>query len=249
MLLAVIADLHANLPALEAVLVEIKELRPDLILCLGDIVGYNAEPANTIDLLRETTKYVVAGNHDVDTISQNSVAGTNKDAQLVLSWTKENLLEKHLSYLANLPNKIIYENEFVGAHGCYLNDTHINGYVTSSMLEENLKSLLNRSNWPTIAFCGHTHIALVGWLENDLCIENNAKEPITWPKHARAVIINPGSVGQPRDEDIRASFALVDLTKRKITIKRVSYDIERTISAINQANLPIKLADRLRKGR
>ncbi len=177
------------------------------------------------------------------------MAGTNIEAQLVLQWTKENLSQENLSYLASLPNKIIYPREFVAVHGCYLNDTHINGYVTSSMLENNLRAILSRSNWPTIAFCGHTHISLVGWLENEICIENRGKEPITWPKHARAVIINPGSVGQPRDEDCRSCFALVDIAKRKITIKRVSYDIEKTIDAIKQANLPSKLADRLRKGR
>lgn len=249
MLLAVIADLHANLAALEAVLNEIKIIKPDLILCLGDIVGYNAEPADTIELLKDTTTYVVAGNHDVDTISQNPKPGTNTEAQLVLRWTKENLSTEHLSYLANLPNKIIYSNEFIGVHGCYLNDTHINGYVTGSMLEYNLNAILSKSTWPTIAFCGHTHVALAGWLEHETCIEKTIKEPVIWPKHAKAILINPGSVGQPRDEDCRASFALVDTVKRQITVKRVSYDIERTIDAIKKANLPSRLADRLREGR
>lgn len=248
MLLAVIADLHANLAALEAVLGEIKTIKPDILLCLGDIVGYNAEPTTTIDLLKDNTTYVVMGNHDFDTVTQTPRPGTNREAQLVLQWTKENLSTEHVSYLSNLPNKFIYPNEFIGVHGCYLNDTHINGYVTGSMLEYNLKTIV-KSDWPTLAFCGHTHVPLAGWLEYETCIENQIKETVIWPKHAKAILINPGSVGQPRDEDCRASFALVDTVKRKITVKRVSYDIERTIAAIKKANLPTKLADRLREGR
>lgn len=249
MLLAVIADLHANLSALEAVLGEIQKIKPDLILCLGDIVGYNAEPNETINLLKETTNFVVAGNHDAEVTNQNFTPGTNQEAQLVLQWTKNTLSEENLSYLTNLPNKIIQQKDFVAVHGCYLNDTHINGYVTSSMLENNLLAILKRSDWPRLAFCGHTHVALIGWLENEICLENKAKEAFTWPKQARAVIINPGSVGQPRDEDPRASFALIDTEKRKVIIKRISYDIEKTILAIKNAHFPLKLADRLLKGR
>lgn len=248
MLLAVIADLHANLTALLAVIAEIKKFKPDLILCLGDIVGYNAEPAETIELLQETTNFVLAGNHDTDTLNLVPTNGTNKEAKLVLQWTKDTLSNKHLTYLASLPNKIVYENQFIAVHGCYLNDYHINGYVTSSMLESNLLAIINK-DWPRLAFCGHTHVGLAGWVENDVCIENKLKMPTAWPKHAKAVLINPGSVGQPRDEDNRAAYALVDINKRQITVNRVSYDIERTILKIHQAGLPNKFAERLREGR
>lgn len=248
MRMAVIADVHANLPALEAVLVAIRAESVDAIVCLGDLVGYNSEPAACVEILRDTSDFVVMGNHDLDVVRLVSHPGTNSTASLVQSWTRTQLDASALGYLGSLPNIVVEPGEFVAVHGCYLNDTHVNGYVTSTMLEENLEAIARREDWPALAMCGHTHAPLCGWLERSGCIEVRMHEPVVWPASAHAVLINPGSVGQPRDRDARAAFALVDTAARRAEVRRIAYDVERAATAIEASGLPPQLASRLREG-
>ncbi|MBI4751954.1 MAG: metallophosphoesterase family protein [Acidobacteria bacterium] len=248
MRLAVLSDIHSNIAALEAVVEAIDRLSPDEIVCLGDIVGYNAQPGECIRLIQNITPMVIAGNHDRDIVSGMAIQGTNKSAYLVQNWTRLHLQEDELNYLASLPGHLV-QPEYVAVHGCYLNTTYVNGYVTSTMLEENLQAVCERPTWPRLALCGHTHVPMCGWLEGTGCIEPRFPQSVRWPGSARVVLINPGSVGQPRDLDPRASFALVDTELRTLEIHRVVYDVERTIEAIKQAHLPIELAERLRIGR
>lgn len=248
MRLVVLSDIHSNIAALEAVVEAIDRLSPDEIVCLGDIVGYNAQPGECIRLIQKVTPLVIAGNHDRDIIAGMAIQGTNKTAQLVQNWTRLHLQDDELNYLASLPSHLV-RPEYVAAHGCYLNTTYVNGYVTSTMLEENLQAICERPTWPRLALCGHTHVPMCGWLEGTACIEPRFPQSVRWPGNAQVILINPGSVGQPRDLDPRASFALVDTELRTLEIHRVVYDVERTIEAIKQAHLPIELAERLRIGR
>lgn len=248
MRLAVLSDIHSNIAALEAVAEVIDRLSPDEIICLGDIVGYNAQPSECVRLIQNLTPLVIAGNHDRDIISGMALQGTNKAAHLVQDWTRQHLNDEELTYLASLPSHCV-QPEYVAAHGCYLNTTYVNGYVTSTMLEENLHAICERATWPRLAFCGHTHVPMCGWLEGTGCIEPRSPQSVRWPASAQVVLINPGSVGQPRDLDPRASFALVDTQAHTLEIHRVPYDIDRTIEAIQQANLPVELGERLRIGR
>ena len=249
MRLAILSDIHANLPALEAVLEALEGLSPAALVCLGDLVGYHAEPAACIRLIRQRASVVIAGNHDYDTARQDHALGTGSVARQVQRWTREQLSAEELSYLAGLPSHHIEPGAYVAAHGCYLNTFYVSGYVTSTMLEANLRALEQNPLWPRLGLCGHTHAPLVGWLEAGRCEERRLTAPARWPSTAGAVLLNPGSVGQPRDGDPRASFAVVELEERTITIHRVPYDLERTARALRDARLPEELIDRLREGR
>jgi predicted phosphodiesterase len=250
MRVAVIADVHANAVALREVADAVDALRPELVVCLGDLVGYNAEPSAAIALVRRLAHVVVAGNHDRDVVSAAAVPGTRAAALEAQAWTRRSLSGEELAYLARLEARVVSPAGFVAVHGCFLNDTHVRGYVTSTMLEDNLRAIAARADGPRVAFCGHTHVPMCGYLGADgACVEVTTAGTATWPADARAVLINPGSVGQPRDGDTRASFAVVDLAARSATFERVAYPVEDAARAILDAGLPACLADRLREGR
>jgi predicted phosphodiesterase len=249
MRLAVLADVHANLAALEAVLAAVDQAQVDRVVCLGDLVGYNAEPAECVARIRASADVVVAGNHDRCVTLAGDTRGINEIALAVNEWTRAQLDPDLLHYLASLPARHIEPDRFVAVHGCFLNDTHVNGYVTGTMLQANLEALVARAEWPHIGFCGHTHMPMCGWFVGPSAIESSLASPVQWPASAKAVLVNPGSVGQPRDGDLRASFAIVDLAERSAEVRRVAYDIERSVAAIARAGLPDVLGKRLREGR
>lgn len=246
MRLAVIADVHANAHALRAVLAEVRARSFDQVLCLGDIVGYNAHPSACIELL-DGRATVIAGNHDVDVTRQSTTRGTTVVAAVAQAWTRSALAPDELAWLEALPRRVVVEGSHVGVHGCFLNDSYINGYVSSTMLEANLTAVVTRG-LPPVALCGHTHVAMVGFLSEERCVEVYQPSEVEWPADARAVLVNPGSVGQPRDGDTRASYAEIDTTRRVARIVRVPYDVEAAACAVEMAGLPSQLAARLREG-
>jgi diadenosine tetraphosphatase ApaH/serine/threonine PP2A family protein phosphatase len=164
-------------------------------------------------------------------------------------WTALQLEDAHLGYLDSLPGRVVWDDAFVALHGCYLNDSHVSGYVTGTMLEANLQRIADRGNWPRLAFCGHTHIPMCGWLAGGECVDERAAGRLEWPADANAVLINPGAVGQPRDGDPRAAYAMVDTTRRSVEFIRVAYDVGAAQAAIRDASLPDTLAERLAEGR
>ncbi len=250
MRLALIADVHANLPALEAVLEALSGLRFDRLLCLGDLVGYNAQPSECVARVRAAAHDTVAGNHDVDVTLARPAAGTNAAARVAQEWTRARLAPDDLAWLAALPRIVTLPGRAVAVHGCYLNDTHVSGYVTGTMLEANLLAVESKPAWPRVAFCGHTHVPMCGWLEAGGAVEARLDgQTVRWPENARAVLVNPGAVGQPRDGDPRAAFALIDLEARALELRRAAYDVERAARAVVDAGLPVELAERLREGR
>jgi predicted phosphodiesterase len=247
MRIAVIADVHANVAALDAVLDRIARERVEATICLGDLVGYNAEPGPCIDRLRAVCTTIVAGNHDRDCLHAPQ-PGTTKAARQVIDWTREQLDDDHRGYIAGLP-ALVRTAHYVAAHGSYLSEVYVSGYVTSTMLEKNLAAIAGRDGWPVLAMCGHTHVPMFGWWDGIAVHESKLAAPDTWPRNARAVIVNPGSVGQPRDGDPRASYAVIDLEARALHVARVAYDIERTCEANARAGIPDELSARLREGR
>jgi predicted phosphodiesterase len=249
MRLAVLSDIHANKPALEATLEEASREKPDLYLCLGDLVGYNAEPSACVSMIRERMDIVIAGNHDYDIARNTESIGTNKAARQVQQWTRAALSAAELAYLDSLPRRWVEPGRFVAVHGCYLNEGHVTGYVTSTMLSANIKAIMAHADWPRIGFCGHTHAPICAWLEGSREVQADTAGRVRWPSSALGVLLNPGSVGQPRDGDPRASFALVDLEARTFEVRRVSYDIKRAAQAIFNEGLPESLAARLYEGR
>ncbi len=247
--LALIADVHGNLAALEAVTAALSRLRHGPLVCLGDVVGYGAQPAECVDALRALGCQLVLGNHEHDVMASESAPLTDERARHVHAFTRRALDDTSTAWLAAQPN-LLTEPTFMAAHGCYLNDDHFYGYVTSAMLRDNLEAVAVRASWPKVAFCGHTHAAMCGWLGADGGVEElPGRGTITWPRTARAVIVNPGSVGQPRDRDARASFAIVDVPARQVVFHRVSYDVTATAAAILAAGFPPSLATRLFEGR
>jgi predicted phosphodiesterase len=247
--IALFSDVHGNLAALEAVLGAVAAAAPDRVLCLGDVVGYYPDPAACIARVREAAHATVAGNHDVDTLREEAAPGSSDLARRVQAWTRERLGEADRRWLAGLPARWLDPAGLVAVHGCYLNETHTTGYVTSTMLPKNLAAVAAREGWPRVACCGHTHAPMVGWLDGGGCHEPRPQGTLVWPAAAAAVLINPGAVGQPRDGDPRASWALVDLAARTVEVRRVPYDLERTLAALSRAGLPEALAERLRAGR
>jgi predicted phosphodiesterase len=251
MRVALLADVHANAHALEAVLAAVEVARVDRVICLGDLVGYNAEPAVCVERLRATCDVVVAGNHDRDVVLGQPLQGTSVTAREVQAWTRKALGEEHLAYLAGLPSHVVDASGLVAAHGCYLSETYVSGYVTSTMVEANLRAIAARTAWPrpTIALCGHTHAPMCAWLTAHGVDEGRLAATTRWPRDVKAVLINPGSVGQPRDGDPRAAFAIVDVEARTVEPMRVAYDVAGASARVQQAGLPASLAARLLEGR
>lgn len=247
MRLAVIADVHANAAALDATLAVIEARGVDATVCLGDLVGYNAEPAACVERVLEACDVVVAGNHDRDCLHV-AQAGTHKVARLALDWTREQLSPAQRAAVAALP-AVAIGADYVAAHGSYLSEIYVSGYVTSTMLEKNLVAIARRPGWPRVALCGHTHVPMLGWWDGETVHESPLRAPEAWPETAASVLVNPGSVGQPRDGDPRAAFALLDLDARRAEIVRVPYDLDHACAAIARAGLPLELAARLREGR
>lgn len=249
MRLAVLADLHSNLHALEAVERSITSHGVDALVVLGDLVGYNAKPEQTVDWVRGRSAIAVAGNHDRDVTRDKQRAGTGRAATIAQAWTRTQLSDESLDFLSNLPNIHVEQDEFVAVHGCYLNPEHYYGYVTSTMLANNLESIWQDPALPELAFCGHTHMPLVGWIRHGEVHEFIPRQRTNWPRDADAVLLNPGAVGQPRDGDARACWALVDTAARWLELHRDEYPIDSATRAILDASLPEELAQRLVTGR
>jgi len=248
--IAVIADVHANATALASVLDSIRGVGAQGLVCLGDVVGYNAEPEECVRLLRAHADLTVVGNHDLGALGMDSIQGTSTPARAVQAWTHQRLDESSRDWLAALPARAIVGGEIVAVHGCYMNDLHYTGYVTSTMLPSNLEAIASRPEWPVVALCGHTHAPMCGWLRGDVCDEPPLDDKgVSWPADADAVLLNPGSVGQPRDGDPRAAWLLLDLAARRAQLFRVPYDVESAAGAIADAGLPLEHASRLREGR
>ena len=249
MKLIVIADIHANLSALEAVLADARRFDVDQVVCLGDLVGYNAQPRQCLMLIQMYADVVVAGNHDQNVCGTlEPLVGTNSVALQAQIWTRAQLSDSELSYLAGLPNKHVQGDEYIAVHGCYLNEFHVNGYVTETMVPANLAAIAQHPDWPRLGFCGHTHIPLLAWLHGAGVVTANPQVGVDWPADAGAILLNPGSVGQPRDYDPRAAYAYVDTVERRAEVRRVAYDVDATVAAFRGTGLPPSVWERLYRG-
>lgn len=228
---------------------KIVEERVDRVICLGDIVGYNAYPSECIALVESHCDRIVMGNHDRESAGREPTVGTSSVARSAQEWTQARLNADEIGWLNGLPNKDLDREWYIAVHGCYLNPEHINGYVTQTMLAANLKAIVADSGWPGVAFCGHTHVPMLAWMQAGEVFDTVPSGDHRWPQEAQAVLINPGSVGQPRDFDPRAAFAVVDLASRSMVQHRIEYDVDKAAEAVSAAGLPESLGSRLRTGR
>lgn len=240
---AIIADIHANLDAFTTVLGDIEQKGGvDEMWCLGDVVGYGPEPSQCIELLRRYNPICVAGNHDWAAIGKFDTSFFNPLAAAALQWTAEQLSPDDIQYLENLPVTLEKE-DFTLVHGSPMEP--IWEYVISTGI-----AARNFAFFQSL-FClvGHSHVPIVYKEEDGSCLPVTLSPDIGMVLGSSRMIINPGGVGQPRDGDPRASYAIYDSESRVFRLHRIPYDISATQDKMMQAGLPIHLITRLKYGR
>ena len=238
----VFGDVHGNLHALQAVLQAYETERIDTYLCTGDLVGYGAFPKECIDLVRDKCAQVVAGNHDFAVCGRLTLEFFNSYAKSAVLWTREALPKKDLDYLRSLPLMVQVDDDVTLAHATVY-DAHTFDYIqTQYDAHLSLQEL-----GTACGFVGHSHIPITFALKNE--VVSWTMEPTIDLDTCEKVLVNVGSVGQPRDENPLAAYSILDTEERKIWIKRVAYDIDGAVAAIAKHNLPDILGERLRLGK
>ena len=242
MRILLISDIHANLAAFQAVL-DITKGKWDKIWCLGDIVGYGPDPNECVQLLQEHDHLTLTGNHDWAALGRIDIETFNADAKQAIQWTADQLTPENRSYLESKPPLLIIDS-FTLAHGSPRYPVW--EYITDSFLAwENFDYF----NTP---FClvGHTHYPVVFEQDEEygaLGYHADYENPIQLISPKR-VIINPGSVGQPRDSDARAAYGLLNLETLVWQHHRVPYDVAATQTRMIRHKLPNRLIARLQYG-
>ena len=238
----IFGDIHGNLHALEAVLAQYEQESIDTYLCTGDLVGYGAFPTECTDTCRELCQDIVAGNHDHAACDKLPLDFFNSYAKAAVLWTRETLTESHLEYLRALPLMATDGPDVTISHAT-IYDPHTFDYIqTQYDAHLSLQELTT-----TCGFVGHSHIPITFYLKDGSV--NWTMEPTIDLETCEKVLVNVGSVGQPRDDNPQAAYAVFDTEARKIWIKRVDYDIDAAVAAIEENGLPKILGERLRLGK
>jgi diadenosine tetraphosphatase ApaH/serine/threonine PP2A family protein phosphatase len=237
---ALISDIHGNLDALEAVFENLKDEKIDQWVCLGDVVGYGANPEQCVEAVREKGCITIAGNHDFAAIGKVDTEFFNPYAKKSIEWTTANLSEDAKHYLRNLPLKLVV-GDFTISHGTIHNPQNF-GYISTNW--DVIMSLQEMSTH--IGFLGHSHVPVTFFESEPL---SYTLENIIQVGSLR-VIANIGSVGQPRDGNPKASFAIYtnEGEEKSIEVRRIDYDIAAAQAKILKAGLPEILAERLALG-
>ena len=239
----VLGDIHSNLSALQAVLTELASEGVGTILSVGDVVGYGAAPRECLTLLRDSGVRVVKGNHDAATVGELSTLLFNNYARQAVEWTQSVLTDEELRWLAELPYLIELEHCAVG-HGTYDHPERFDYVRTTTDADASLDQMQ-----VPVCFVGHTHVPVTLMrLNEDPNRTAYTRESYIELSDCSRAIVNVGSVGQPRDEDPRAAYAIYDTETETVEIRRVEYDIYREAARIRAAGLAGALADRLYLG-
>jgi predicted phosphodiesterase len=244
MKIALISDIHANIEALESVLSDIEARSVDEILCLGDIVGYGANPNECIELVKKSCSLVLLGNHDAAAVGMLSTQHFNIHAKIAIEWTSDNLKKSSRDYLLTLPlkeNK--FSHTFVHATPYEPNMWY---YITS--LEE---AAFNFQFFDTtFCFVGHTHIPIVIVLEQEKEVYVHPGESLEYRALANVrFLINVGSVGQPRDRNSNSCYGILDTDAKIFTYYRIPYDVPKAQAKMRKIKMPEFLITRLEEGR
>jgi diadenosine tetraphosphatase ApaH/serine/threonine PP2A family protein phosphatase len=240
MRVAVISDVHANYHALEAVLKEIDAAHVEVVWCLGDTVGYGPRPNECCEVVRDRAGHCLVGNHDLVVLGELAVGDFNDEAAAAAMWTRDVLTPESSAFLASL--KPFGEVEGVDLFHASARDP-IWEYV---LTEEAALATLELSHAPLV-LVGHSHVALA------IAVEDGRVDGGPAPGGSKVALegrrlLNPGSVGQPRDGDPRAAWLLLDLEERFAEFHRVAYSIEHTQAEMRERGLPHALAARLERG-
>jgi predicted phosphodiesterase len=243
MRLAIISDIHGNLPALEAVLAEVEQSAPDELWSLGDVVGYGAQPDRCAQLVSERCAVSLAGNHDLAVLGELQVSAFSPAAAEAVTWTKQSAAAETLEYLRGL--EPVDESGEVALYHASPRDPVWEYVLGVDQAEENLARQAAR-----VSLIGHSHVALyfVSPQENAEVRGAQAEAKTRLEVGDGRWLINPGSVGQPRDGDPRAAWMELDTESWTATYRRTPYEVERAAEAITEAGLPEHLAARLYVG-
>ncbi|MBI3912950.1 MAG: metallophosphoesterase family protein [Chloroflexi bacterium] len=243
MKILIISDIHANLTAFQTVVDAAGEF--DRVWCLGDVVGYGPQPNECVEQLRALKPLCLAGNHDWAVIEKIDLGEFNPDARQATLWTREQLTPHNLDWLHLLPERVPTELEKF---------TLVHGSPRYPIWEYVLGPAIARINFDYFdtPFClmGHTHVPVVYRLkaDEDLAIPEPLPETTSFQFGPERMMVNPGSVGQPRDGDPRAAYAILDTDTLTITHKRIEYNIGATQALMRDADLPARLINRLSAG-
>ena len=247
MRILILSDIHANFTALEAALAKAAG-RWDVAVCLGDIVGYGPDPAEVSEKIRGLTQACIRGNHDKAVAGIMSTEDFNPVAKAAVDWTRSQLSPELMKWLAELPQGPMASNGIVMVHGAFQDEDE---YVFTPA--QALEGLLDST--AGVTFFGHTHHqGGFSYLDNNLEVLQIRPRPAEFfaPLRIEAnkrYLLNPGSIGQPRDADPRASFAIADLDNQTVEFWRVPYEIGKVQSRMRKAGLPEPLVQRLEFGR
>lgn len=237
----VLGDIHANRNALGVALEALDQEGCDVLLSVGDVVGYGAAPSECIALLREREVQVVMGNHDAACAGLLDVQYFNPFARAAVAWTRSQLAPEEVEWLAALPYTLRFEHCEL-AHGTLHEPEEFHYFLE---LQDALPSLELMQR--PACFVGHSHIPLtvLSTADGRTGYTTDAEIDLSAAEHA---LVNVGSVGQPRDENPRTAFAVYDSETRIVRIHREAYDVDGEARRIERAGLPKVLADRLRLG-
>lgn len=245
MRVAVITDIHSNLPALEATLAAAEEAGVEELWCLGDIVGYGAEPDACTELVAERCAVCLVGNHDLAVLGALDISSFSEAAAAAVAWTRRTVTESTLATLRALrPDD---EREGIGLFHASPRDPVWEYVLSPDQADDCFAAQPQR-----IGMIGHSHIALYFTRSDNSATGDvrgsQARPDLELDLTAGRWLLNPGSAGQPRDGDPRAAWLELDTEAATARFRRVDYDIERAAAAIVEAGLPKRLAERLRLG-
>jgi len=237
---AIFSDLHANLEATEAVLADARERECTHFVCLGDVVGYNANPHECLEIVQKLGCPAVKGNHDEQAALAESSRGFNALAETAINWTRQHLTNDDKEWLRGL-DLSRQVRDFTIVHAT-LDRPDQWGYVFNTL--DAIGSFVHQQT--TVCFFGHTHVA--GAFVRDDSVKKVRADELTI-EEGKKYFINVGSVGQPRDGDWRAAYCIYHIETKVVEQRRVKYDLATAQRKIIQAGLPRLLADRLELGR
>lgn len=239
MRILVISDIHANLTALNAVLSSAG--RYDAVWCLGDIVGYGPDPNSCVEVVRSLPKLVcVLGNHDAAVIGETETLSFNPEARIAIEWTIQATSDDNKAFLCSVPKRVVRDNITI-VHGSPRDPVQ-------EYLLDSYTATINFSYFETAyGFFGHTHVPTIFHLNQGYADLYMPEIDVKFDLQPR-LLVNPGSVGQPRDHDSRAAFAVYDTEDNSWHFRRVNYNIEEVQERMREVNLPERHVQRLKEG-
>ena len=242
MRIALLSDVHGNLPAFEAVLADVDSADVEEIWCLGDLVGYGADPTGCVELARSRCDLCLAGNHDLVVTGEIDIADFSSSAAAAAEWTREHIDPGALEFLSSLRPQL--EDREIGLYHASPRDPVWEYVLSTWQADECLEAMEAR-----VGAIGHSHVALWFRRVGEGEVEGAPAEGgVEHDLSDGEWLLNPGAVGQPRDGDPRAAWLLLDTEGWSAEWRRVEYPIEQAASAIEDAGLPMVLAQRLYTG-